>query len=329
MCDSSSSGKFFKCVDNKWVSMACSAGNECRTVKNEAVCMSTDDPTSSDSETSDETGISCDTLNSTMCDSDVKSNFFMCIDYSWIKMQCDDSNVCMERGGKTGCVDEQTANTPLESCDTADATQCIDGFPQMFQICKDNYWTNSTCGKETYCLQRGKNSACVDKATAEAPVLPCSTANATRCIDGEDSVFQICYDNFWSNSTCDKDYVCGIKQGNAVCHDPKIPLIDAPNQPCNEERALRCAADNRSIYQLCYNKLWSNLTCSDGNVCHDSDGEITCMSAEQASIEDRTFVLNKAEKFNPISAASSFTTSYCWIPTILLAVVVMAFGAGI
>ncbi|KAJ1795529.1 hypothetical protein LPJ75_007424, partial [Coemansia sp. RSA 2598] len=317
------------CMDNKWVSMACSAGNECRTVKNEAVCMDPNDPTPSDSESASETDIPCDTINSTMCDNSVKSNFFMCLDFSWVKMQCDDSNVCMERNGKAACVDEATANTPLDPCTTKDATQCIDGFPHMFQICKDNYWTNSTCGEETYCLQRGENSVCVDKATAEAPVLPCKTANATRCIDEDESVFQICYDNFWTNSTCDSNYVCGMKQGSAVCHDPKITLIDAPDLPCDEENAIRCAADNRTIYQLCYNKLWNNLTCSAGNVCHDADGEITCMDEEQASIADRTFILNKAEKYNSDNAGSSLTASYHWISTILLAAVAMAFGAGI
>ncbi|KAJ2708079.1 hypothetical protein FB645_000188 [Coemansia sp. IMI 203386] len=329
MCDSDGSDKFFKCVDNEWVSMTCSSGNECRTVKNKAVCMDPNDPTPSDADISSEAEIPCNTLNSTMCDSNEKSNFYMCIDYVWAQMQCDGNNVCMERNGKTSCVDEQTADTPLESCSTANATQCIDGSPQMFQICQDNYWTNSTCSKDTYCLQRNGNSVCVDKATAEAPVLPCKSANATRCIDDDDSVFQICYDNFWTNSTCDTNYVCGMKQGSAVCHDPKIPLIDVPDQPCDNEKALRCVPDNSTIYQLCYNKLWSNLTCTAGNVCHDEDGEITCMDETLASIEGRTFVLSKAEKFKAIGAASTIFTSHSWVSTILLAAVTMAFGAGI
>ncbi|KAJ2371810.1 hypothetical protein IW150_004421 [Coemansia sp. RSA 2607] len=329
MCDSSSATGFFTCTNNLWVSMTCSTGNECRTVNDEAVCMNPADPTPSDSSDVSAPKIPCDSLNSTMCDSSSKSSFYMCLDYNWTKMQCDGANVCMERNGSTACVDQATADAPQLPCTTANATQCVDGDMTLFQICIDNYWTNSSCSDNNYCLYRGGQALCVDKATAEAPVQPCTTANATRCVDNDDTVFQICYDNFWTNSTCSAGTICGTKQGNAVCHDPTIPIIDVPDQPCDVEKATRCFSGNHTIYQLCYNGLWSNQTCDGGNVCFAKDSDATCMDPTLASIEGATFILSSPEQFRALSSAVSLSNVYSWGTAVLLCAIVTAFGAGI
>ncbi|KAJ1902000.1 hypothetical protein LPJ66_000324 [Kickxella alabastrina] len=329
MCDSSNAAGFFACTKNDWISMVCSAGNECRTVKGQAVCMDPNAPTPSEPEIN-EPKIPCDTLNSTMCDSNVRSNFFMCVDYEWTKMQCDGTNVCMARNGQTSCVEPAIADIPLVPCTTANATQCSTNNAHSFQICVDNYWADFTCGDDSFCLFRGGQALCVDEATAKAPIQPCTTANATRCVDEDESVFQICYENYWTNSTCDVGNVCGTKQGSAVCHDPSTPIIDVPNQPCKQENATQCVFGNESMYQICSNKLWTNLTCDGDNVCHLKDDNVVCI--------DRALALESADEFTLMPAAEfrayhshgiSRSTMYSWSTAALLGVFAITFGAGI
>ncbi|KAJ2720537.1 hypothetical protein GGI07_004541 [Coemansia sp. Benny D115] len=290
------------------------------------------DPNASISEDNDdvvETKEACDTLNATMCDSNVRSDFFMCMDFEWTKMQCDGDNVCMDRDGKTACVSQEIANKPLESCKVANATRCSESDVKGFQICIDNYWTDSSCSDDNYCLFRGDQALCVDKATAEAPVLPCKTANATRCVTDGEPVFQICYDNFWMNSTCDSNYVCGMKQGNAQCHDPEVPLIDMPDEPCSVDKAMQCVSGNETIYQVCSNKIWMSLTCDAGNVCRVQDDKVVCADKNNSDNNGAPRTLFAPEAFVAKGGAGSLFGMYSWGTAALICVSTLAFGVSI
>ncbi|KAJ2544558.1 hypothetical protein GGH12_002325 [Coemansia sp. RSA 1822] len=308
--------------------MSCDSGTECRVSNNKVICADPNAPV--ESETSSEPKVACDTNNSTICDDSDASAFYMCTEKFWTKMQCDGENVCMARNGKTACVDKATADAPVQPCTVEKATQCVPDNRNRFQICIDNYWTNSTCADDNYCLLRGDSTVCVDKATADAPVLPCTKANATRCIDEDSSVYQLCYDGFWSNSTCDKGNVCGMKQGSALCHDPDQPIIDVPDQPCDKDKASQCVSGNETLYQVCSNKLWTNLTCDGNNICRMKDDKVMCVDKDEAYMSLTQLTMHEPTPYKGmLSLGVSARDAYSWGTTVLLGAVAITFGVGL
>ncbi|KAJ1954363.1 hypothetical protein EC988_002476, partial [Linderina pennispora] len=280
MCDSTNKSKFFKCVDNKWMNMACDKGNVCAIRNSKVQCM--------DQATADAPVDYCKTDKATRCAADNKKVFQVCTDGYWQNSTCSDNNYCLFKNDKATCVDKAASEAVQVPCRTENATQCYDGQKNMYQVCIDHYWTNSTCAKDTYCLFRNGKTTCVDKATAEAPVQPCTTANATRCVD-DDSIFQICISDYWTNSTCDSGNVCGMKQGKAVCHDPSVPLVDVPDQPCKKDKATQCIDGKPNMYQMCIDKLWQNMTCTSGNVCRIKDDNVVCVDKDTATSESNVY----------------------------------------
>ncbi|KAJ1811423.1 hypothetical protein LPJ77_000037 [Coemansia sp. RSA 2523] len=328
MCDSTAKNSYFQCTKNIWQEMACDSGTECRVSNNKVICADPNAPV--ESETISEPKIACDTNNSTMCDDSDASAFYMCTDKFWTKMQCDGENVCMARNGKTACVDKATADAPVQPCTVEKATQCVPDNRNRFQICIDNYWTNSTCADDSYCLLRGDSTVCVDKATADAPVLPCTKANATRCINEDSSVYQLCYEGFWSNSTCDKGNVCGMKQGSALCHDPDQPIIDVPDQPCNKDKASQCVSGNETLYQVCSNKLWTNLTCDGNNICRMKDDKVMCVDKDEAYMSLTQLTMHEPTPYKGmLSLGVSARDAYSWGTSVLLGAIAITFGVGL
>ncbi|KAJ1740040.1 hypothetical protein LPJ55_003653 [Coemansia sp. RSA 990] len=327
MCNASAKTGYFQCVKNVWQQMTCDKGTECRTSNNKAICADPNAPIESNAPA--ETKIACDTDKATMCDKSDKASFYMCIDKYWTKMKCDGDNVCMARDGKTACVDQATANAPVQPCSTANATQCVSDNQKIFQICIGNYWTNSTCADNNYCLQRGDQAVCVDKATAEAPVLPCTTANATRCIDGAETKYQLCYDGFWTNATCDKGNVCGMKKDIALCHDPSQPIVE--DQPCDVDKATRCVAGNETLYQVCSKNLWMNLTCDGNNICRlDDNDNVMCVDKDEAYLSLTMATLHEPTPYRGnISLGISTRDIYSWGISAILAAVMFALGISI
>ncbi|KAJ2183167.1 hypothetical protein GGF45_000216 [Coemansia sp. RSA 551] len=277
--------------------MACDSGTECRMSNNKVICADPNAPV--ESETISEPKIACDTNNSTMCDDSDASAFYMCTDKFWTKMQCDGENVCMARNGKTACVDKATADAPVQPCTVEKATQ-------------------------------GDSTVCVDKATADAPVLPCTKANATRCINEDSSVYQLCYEGFWSNSTCDKGNVCGMKQGSALCHDPDQPIIDVPDQPCNKDKASQCVSGNETLYQVCSNKLWTNLTCDGNNICRMKDDKVMCVDKDEAYMSLTQLTMHEPTPYKGmLSLGVSARDAYSWGTSVLLGAIAITFGVGL
>ncbi|KAJ2169920.1 hypothetical protein GGH15_000012 [Coemansia sp. RSA 562] len=277
--------------------MACDSGTECRVSNNKVICADPNAPV--ESETISEPKIACDTNNSTMCDDSDASAFYMCTDKFWTKMQCDGENVCMARNGKTACVDKATADAPVQPCTVEKATQ-------------------------------GDSTVCVDKATADAPVLPCTKANATRCINEDSSVYQLCYEGFWSNSTCDKGNVCGMKQGSALCHDPDQPIIDVPDQPCNKDKASQCVSGNETLYQVCSNKLWTNLTCDGNNICRMKDDKVMCVDKDEAYMSLTQLTMHEPTPYKGmLSLGVSARDAYSWGTSVLLGAIAITFGVGL
>ncbi|KAJ2514633.1 hypothetical protein H4217_005645, partial [Coemansia sp. RSA 1939] len=332
LCDSSSKSKFFKCVTSVWMPMACTSGTECRIVNNNAVCVDPSTPTTSaDDSQSTESLVPCATANATMCDSANRSSFYMCVNKNWTKMKCEGANVCISRNKKTMCVSEAEANAPVQPCTSSGTTQCAHDNKAVFQTCVDNYWTNSTCSDGSYCLYRAGSAMCVDKALAEAPQIPCSTANATQCFDGDDTIYQICYQNYWSNSTCDKGNVCGMSKDTAVCHDPSQPIVDIPEEPCSEDGLKECIAANETLYRVCTNGLWANLTCADTDVCRlDNDNNVICLDKDQADLSSTMGTLYAPSPYiGHLSGGSSLRAICLHGASVMLTVVVMAIGASI
>ncbi|KAJ1956776.1 hypothetical protein GGI12_005219 [Dipsacomyces acuminosporus] len=283
-CASEGKNKYYSCTPQGWQLQTCEGNTICGQVSNNKVTCH--DPSKPVDTAANQPKIHCDTLNSTMCDSTDKTSFYSCVNNTWIKMKCDSANICMVRGNKARCVDQATANAPQQPCKHEKATQCAPDNKKIYQLCVDNYWTNSTCANDNYCLYRNGKAICVDKQTAEAPQQPCKTDGATQCAGDDDSIFQICTDNFWTNSTCDKGNVCGMKQGKALCHDPSQPINDVPDQPCDDDKATRCIAGNETLYQVCSSKLWMNLTCDGDNVCRMKDKAVVCVDKNNAGKAD-------------------------------------------
>ncbi|KAJ2452032.1 hypothetical protein EV183_003210 [Coemansia sp. RSA 2336] len=53
--------------------------------------------------------------------------------------------------------------------------------------------------------------------------------------------------------------------------------------PCSNEGDKRCPSTNSSGYQLCKDGFWLDQSCSGDNVCSDKQGEVSCVSKEQAT----------------------------------------------
>ncbi|KAJ2208648.1 hypothetical protein IW145_000575 [Coemansia sp. RSA 521] len=144
--------------------------------------------------------------------------------------------------------------------------------------------------------------------------------------DGEN----LCYEGFWSNSTCDKGNVCGMKQGSALCHDPDQPIIDVPDQPCNKDKASQCVSGNETLYQVCSNKLWTNLTCDGNNICRMKDDKVMCVDKDEAYMSLTQLTMHEPTPYKGmLSLGVSARDAYSWGTSVLLGAIAITFGVGL
>ncbi|KAJ1736265.1 hypothetical protein LPJ61_000049 [Coemansia biformis] len=329
MCNSKSKASYFQCARHVWTEMTCVAGTVCRVVRNNAVCV---DPNTAVqvSDSDRDVQIACPTNNMTMCDGSDRSSFYTCTNNKWAKMKCDHNTVCIVRHDKALCADQATANAPVQPCTVAKSTRCVPDNRRVFQVCSDGFWANSTCAGSDFCLFRANAAMCVDKATADAPVLPCKQPNATRCVDGSAVAYQVCSDGYWTNATCNRGSVCGMKQGAALCHDPKQPIIDVPDQPCSNDGTMQCPEDNASRYQVCTDGLWANFTCDGTNVCRMSGDRAVCGDRDGADAPLSMVTLHAPTGYRANVSLGTSTHALCaWSITALLGVTALALGAGV
>ncbi|KAJ2771411.1 hypothetical protein IWQ56_001795 [Coemansia nantahalensis] len=265
-----------------------------------------------------------------MCNGSDRASFYMCTSNRWIKMKCDRNTVCAVRHDKALCVDRDLADAPVQPCLTAKATRCVPDNKKVFQTCIDGFWTNSTCAGSDQCLFRANSALCVDRATAEAPVLPCTQENATRCVSGSPTTYQLCAGGFWTNGTCDRGNVCGMKQGAALCHDPKMSIVDVPDQPCDDDGAMRCVPESAEMYQVCTNKLWANFTCDGTNVCRMNGDKAVCGDKDGTDAPPTMATLHAPTAYRAaISSGAAARPLYAWSLGALFGAVTLALSAGL
>ncbi|KAJ2200611.1 hypothetical protein IW144_000974 [Coemansia sp. RSA 522] len=65
--------------------------------------------------------------------------------------------------------------------------------------------------------------------------------------------------------------------------------------PCSSNNAKQCSPSNESGYQVCSDGFWSDQTCGGSDVCgKDTNGDIACMSKDQATVSLEACSENKA-----------------------------------
>ncbi|KAJ2838343.1 hypothetical protein J3B01_001468 [Coemansia erecta] len=65
--------------------------------------------------------------------------------------------------------------------------------------------------------------------------------------------------------------------------------------PCSSNNAKQCSPSNESGYQICSDGFWSDQTCGGSDVCgKDTNGDIACMSKDQATVSLEACSENKA-----------------------------------
>ncbi|KAJ2509621.1 hypothetical protein GGI11_005799 [Coemansia sp. RSA 2049] len=197
---------------------------------------------------------------------------------------------------------------------------CDSANRSSFYMCVNKNWTKMKCEGANVCISRNKKTMCVSEAEANAP-----------CFDGDDTIYQICYQNYWSNSTCDKGNVCGMSKDTAVCHDPSQPIVDIPEEPCSEDGLKECIAANETLYRVCTNGLWANLTCADTDVCRlDNDNNVICLDKDQADLSSTMGTLYAPSPYiGHLSGGPSLRAICLHGASVMLTVVVMAIGASI
>ncbi|KAJ2405654.1 hypothetical protein GGI10_005329 [Coemansia sp. RSA 2530] len=275
-----------------------------------------------------------------MCNSADSSSFYVCLKNVWTMETCLNGTTCRIVDGAAVCMnskpstepgkdpeDPEKPKDPEESCTTLNESKCDASNRSNFFVCTKNKWTKMECDGENVCMSRDGKTSCVDKATADAPVQPCTKDKETRCVSDNKDIYQICQDKYWTNSTCSSGNVCGMKQGNALCHDPKQPIIDVPDQPCVENSPNRCVPGNNRLYQICYDKLWNNNTCENDKVCIMIKKAAACVDKDVALSISPTNTLREPEAFVPSdNRADSVRNMYSWGIGGLLCVAGMAFG---
>ncbi|KAJ2031813.1 hypothetical protein GGH92_002124 [Coemansia sp. RSA 2673] len=342
LCSSDASNKYWACTKGKWASMKCSGKTVCaQTDDSTVVCHDPDSPV----DHAPQESIPCKTNKSTMCNSADNSSFYVCLKNVWTLETCssggtcrivDNAAVCMSPKSPTESIKEpikeptkEPIKEPEELCLTPNESKCDATNRSNFHVCTKGRWTKMVCDGDNVCMDRDGKTSCVDKATADAPVQPCTVDKATRCVSDNKDIFQVCQDKYWTNSTCSSGNVCGMKQGSALCHDPKQPIIDVPDQPCVENSPNRCVPGNNTLYQICYNKLWSNNTCTDDNVCVMIKKVAACVDKDAALAISPTNTLREPEVFIANGSAAALTRNvYSWGFGGLLFAVAMAFGFG-
>ncbi|KAJ2448068.1 hypothetical protein GGF42_005242 [Coemansia sp. RSA 2424] len=330
LCSADASNRYWACMKGKWTSMKCSGKNVCaQTDDSTVVCHDPSNPITPEQHES----IPCKTNKSTMCNGADNSSFYVCLKNVWTLETCSKGDTCRIVDNAAVCLSPRTptepAKEPEEACSTPNQSKCDASNPSNFFLCAKNKWTKMECDGANVCMARDGKTSCVDKATANAPVQPCTHDKATRCVDDNKATFQICQNKYWTNSTCSSGNVCGTKQGSAICHDPKQPIIDVPDQPCVEHSPNRCVPGNNKLYQICYDKLWSNNTCAGDNVCIMIDKAAACVDKDVALSISPTNTLREPEVFvaNDSHAASRHDM-YSWGIGGLLCAVAVAFGFG-
>ncbi|KAJ2611328.1 hypothetical protein H4S08_003209 [Coemansia sp. RSA 1365] len=260
--------------------------------------------------------------------------YFNCVGGLWQEMTCVSGTTCRVVGNSAVCVDpEAPIETPgahketVISCEKNNATMCDESNKSSFYICTDNKWAKMKCDGANVCSVRNGKAYCVDQATASAPVQPCDVTDESRCVPDNKKMFQLCTDNLWTNSTCDKNNVCGIKHGRALCHDPSQPIVDVPDQPCDDADASQCVPEDDSLYQICSNGLWTNLTCDGTNICRMKDDKAICVDSEEA---DNSYTSHKPTPYKAhMSLGVSKLTAYSWGLGLLFSAIVFTFGTHI
>ncbi|KAJ2868433.1 hypothetical protein GGH94_000133 [Coemansia aciculifera] len=334
LCSSDASNRYWACTKGKWASMKCSGKNVCaQTDDSTVVCHDPNGPVTHAPQES----IPCKTDKSTMCNSADNSSFYVCLKNVWTLETCSSGSTCRIVDNAAVCMSPKSPTEPIkepikepeELCSTPNESKCDATNRSNFHVCTKGKWTKMVCDGANVCMARDEKTSCVDQATADAPVQPCTQDKATRCVSDNKDIFQICQDKYWTNSTCSSGNVCGMKQGSALCHDPKQPIIDVPDQPCVENSPNRCVPGNNTLYQICYNKLWSNNTCTDDNVCIMIKKAAACVDKDVALSISPTNTLREPEVFvaNGSGAASIRNVYSCGVSGLLCAVA-MAFGFG-
>ncbi|KAJ2821766.1 hypothetical protein FBU31_004802 [Coemansia sp. 'formosensis'] len=359
LCSSDASNKYWACTKGKWTSMTCSAKNVCaQTDDSTVVCHDPNGPAIHAPQVS----IPCKTNSGTMCNSADNSSFYQCLKNVWTLETCSSGTICRIVDNAAVCMNPKSPLTepisepssesvtkpvtkpitesisepiseptkvPEEPCSTPNESKCDASNRSNFYVCNKKVWTKMVCDGANVCMSRDGKTSCVDQATADAPVQPCTQDKSTRCASDNNAIFQICQNKYWTNSTCSEGNVCGMKQGSALCHDPKQPIIDVPDQPCVENSPNRCVPGNNTIYQICYNKLWSNSTCEGDNVCVMIKKAAACVNKDAALSISPTNTLREPEIFIPNSGRdASIRNMYSWGVGGLLCAVTLAFGFG-
>ncbi|KAJ2492919.1 hypothetical protein IWW37_001091 [Coemansia sp. RSA 2050] len=343
VCSSDAPNRYWACNKGKWASMKCDGKNVCaQTDDSTVVCHDPKGPVVQKPQES----VPCKTNKSTMCNSADSSSFYVCLKNVWALETCLNGSTCHIVDGAAVCMkpksptepgkepeepkepkEPKEPEEPKEPCSTPNESKCDASNRSNFFVCTKNTWTKMECDGENVCMFRNGKTSCVDKTTADAPVQPCTKEKETRCASDNKDIFQICQDKYWTNSTCSSGNVCGMKQGSALCHDPKQPIIDVPDQPCVENSPNRCVPGDNRLYQICYDKLWNNNTCTDDKVCIMIKKAAACVDKDVALSISPTNTLREPEVFVPNdNRADSVRNMYSWGVGGLLCVVGMAFG---
>ncbi|OMJ16457.1 hypothetical protein AYI70_g6583 [Smittium culicis] len=172
-------------------------------------------------------------------------------------------------------VSNSTDSIIKSPCQVAGQSKCDSLNTNAYFSCSEGFWQPQKCKGDNVCkLGKDGKVACIDKSLASVKVQPCPVNGATQCIKGgKASLYQKCIDKEWVQLTCDGNNVCGIKDNSVICYDPSKKLADIVRDPCTFENEMRCYLPNENIYQSCINNNWTNMTCSDGNVCRSIVGK--------------------------------------------------------
>ncbi|KAJ2770915.1 hypothetical protein IWQ57_002445 [Coemansia nantahalensis] len=162
-----------------------------------------------------------------------------------------------------------------------------------FYMCTSNRWIKMKCDRNTVCAVRHDKALCVDRDLADAPVQPCLTAKATRCVPDNKKVFQTCIDGFWTNSTC-------------------------------------AGSDHAEMYQVCTNKLWANFTCDGTNVCRMNGDKAVCGDKDGTDAPPTMATLHAPTAYRAaISSGAAARPLYAWSLGALFGAVTLALSAGL
>ncbi|OMJ17265.1 hypothetical protein AYI69_g7489 [Smittium culicis] len=229
----------------------------------------------------------CDTPGQSTCSAEGNGILYKCTDGYWEQIKCGSGTVCkMKTNTQAVCLDPKVSPVDLvvsnstdsiikSPCQVAGQSKCDSLNINAYFSCSEGFWQPQKCKGDNVCkLGKDGKVACIDKSLASIKVQPCPVNGATQCIKGgKASLYQKCVDKEWVQLTCDGNNVCGIKGNSVICYDPSKKLVDIVRDPCTFENEMRCYLPDESMYQSCINNNWTNMTCSNGNVCRNIVGK--------------------------------------------------------